>query len=45
MQVNEIKNLNNQAMINIINKLMIKIARIICQRNLIVELNVVLLDK
>ena len=32
-------------MISIINKLMIKIARIICQRNLIVELNGVLLDK
>ena len=32
-------------MINIINKLMIKIARIVCQRNLIVELNGVLLDK
>ena len=32
-------------MINIINKLITKIAIIVCQRNLIVELNGVLLDK
>ena len=39
------KKLNDQAMINIINKLMIKIASNVCQRNLNVELKGFLLDR